>query len=1411
MIRVVVRTNPLEDGYVYADVLPGQSLSQILGGRYEKVYAEVNGVTVSSADWDTTYPLDGDFITVILTPKTFGIVEGLLAALAQAMAAAGASAGAVGAVNGLAITMTTNIAFGITAASIVNTAITMGMSMAITALVKPQTPSMKATAPNRFYSLTQGSNSQTPYQVIPKLYGTFRMTPPLAANYYTKIDNDDQYLMGLFCIGYGPIMMATSTGEVIIGDPDVIPGAKPIIQDGKQGGDRIGSNNVTLDGQAIWIGQSSFLNYGNIAVQIGIADAIMRPGKYGKYAGNDNGFKTLYTKIVEEQNLSFELNTSWTDTTQRGSKGLAPGLYPEKSPPSRVVTTKENPSKMSLDLLFPLGFYSQDSVGNKLYNKVELHVQWSREGEKNWHSPTVTWHYGGSGASGAGGTSNDGYVTISNANPNQTNKNNYLDPKWGSPRRVSVQFKINDKTAGQGQRYDIKVTRTKSAGAGGIIKWYDDITWTAMRTYRDVYAWNIADPYLEVDRNVILMAVQVKASGQVNGSLDPVSVAAQSVLKTVNGVDTNGNISYEWKPTSNPAWVYADVLQGFQLDKARRNGDEVINWTRIKDWAEWCDSPYTLIDCSTVTQDPPITDPTVPDPEAPEQPQITVTGTFRFPNGLYAVSNGAIQSSGVRIKPEWSRVGSNTWTALASFDLAGVYANAHTSYHSFTIDDPTAPAGTKYLIRLTRTDTWYREKLTALENSMTLKSLSLKREGEVVETITVGAKMNTKIPWTGDRAFSAYGAWIDEPVAKRAKVEVSTNTSALDLTKPNEPLPPGESSDGTAPRYPMEEGAKFEYNWYHLDDETMLDRLRAVSSTGRASWALIDGQYSIIQDNEFEPVQMFTPRNSRGLEISRSYPKLPDALRVRYVSTANWEQAEKLVLDDWVFVEKEIKVDGDNLLKLVDAFGNVLGDAANREEIMALGYRPAEIFETLETQGVTDRRVKNKVGEGTYLLADQAFREGRYYLAAAHLRTETYNLEVGIDNLVANRGDCVYLANDVMAVGKLFGRIEVVEGNNIVLDQRVENEGLDYSIRVRKDDGSVVVYPVTVSEEFENVVTLSTADPGINPGDLYTFGIADKDVILCKVVHIEYKEDLSATVTMVPAAPEIQCADQGYVVDSWLAGIADDEGGGVSIQSVTAAPQLDALTADYDNPTLVDASTIGVNVTLLWTVFSATDPVQSLLVYYTVDDWETSNTASVSVYDSSYIFPDPFALGTTVRTYAVGITSLGNTTEQSNTLELTINDVGVLPTPKTFQLYPNNWEVSLMWVQPWDLPATDPDYVVKPIQYKGTEVYYSYVNDHTAVDANGDLLIQKLATTDHPYGTHLNLTADVIYYYWIRNVDVSGNPSDFFPNNVDHSGLAGSPTQDVSKYFQLLDDWNGLSGPVYGDLGARLNALEGNL
>lgn len=161
------------------------------------------------------------------------------------------------------------------------------------------------------------------------------------------------------------------------------------------------------------------------------------------------------------------------------------------------------------------------------------------------------------------------------------------------------------------------------------------------------------------------------------------------------------------------------------------------------------------------------------------KPDLVVTITMRFPDGLYAISSGSLQSSGVRVDPYWSRAGSGVWTKANDFNISGVNPNSFSSNRDFIIHDPDAPAGTTYLIKLARDATWYRKKLTALETAMRLMAVKVTREGLVTEEITgIAQNMNTRIPWIGDRTNDDYGLWVEEP-NDRVVREVTLTTAVV--------------------------------------------------------------------------------------------------------------------------------------------------------------------------------------------------------------------------------------------------------------------------------------------------------------------------------------------------------------------------------------------------------------------------------------------------------------------------------------------------------------------------------------------------------------------------------------------------------------------------------------------------------
>lgn len=288
------------------------------------------------------------------------------------------------------------------------------------------------------------------------------------------------------------------------------------------------------------------------------------------------------------------------------------------------------------------------------------------------------------------------------------------------------------------------------------------------------------------------------------------------------------------------------------------------------------------------------------------------------------------------------------------------------------------------------------------------------------------------------------------------------------------------------------------YNWYHTADETLLNRIRPIARCGRAEWAMLDGRFSVVRDNQFTPVALITPRNAWGFRYQRVFPNLPHALRVKYVDPVAWTEVERIVLADGY------QLDGK------DAFGNA-----------APTLPVATQFEVLETQGVTDAR--------------QAFKEGRYFLAAAEHRQETYWVEQDFEALALTRGDCANLAYDVLLVGLGSGRIREVEtsGGHAVAVTTDETWGIEagttYGVRIRLDDGSQATAQISNAPGDTRRLALATPLSGIEVGNLLVFGESTRETILVKITNIDYRPDFSCELTMTPAAPEIQGAETGEI------------------------------------------------------------------------------------------------------------------------------------------------------------------------------------------------------------------------------------------------------------------------------------------
>ena len=374
----------------------------------------------------------------------------------------------------------------------------------------------------------------------------------------------------------------------------------------------------------------------------------------------------------------------------------------------------------------------------------------------------------------------------------------------------------------------------------------------------------------------------------------------------------------------------------------------------------------------------------------------------------------------------------------------------------------------------------------------------------------------------------------------------------------------------------------YTFDYYYQDNETIFERMRTIATTGKAAWTFNGSKVSVVRDNQFTPVQLVSPRNSRNFELTKNYPKVPHALRVRYVRPDTWEQNELLVLDDGY------------MQRVGNFWYNHLG-----QKLETPNLAQPSLYEVLETKGVTNRK--------------QAFREGRYFLAAMRLRREVYKFEMDIENIVATRGDCVYLSQDAMVLGRASGRVLSVAGDVLYLDEPVTFEySKDFCVYVRSLDGASVptirkTIRVINPNHNSQVMSVQCSTPGqfagIDAGDLFVFGVVDSETILAKITQIDYQPDLSAVITAVHAATELLNSDTQDIHEDFPGGEADDT-------PETRPPPMPLFVSFVSKPTDLYIGTDGnvyAKVHATWSIPQSATRVDTVLVHYQYgpNPWQT--------------------------------------------------------------------------------------------------------------------------------------------------------------------------------------------------------------
>jgi hypothetical protein len=272
--------------------------------------------------------------------------------------------------------------------------------------------------------------------------------------------------------------------------------------------------------------------------------------------------------------------------------------------------------------------------------------------------------------------------------------------------------------------------------------------------------------------------------------------------------------------------------------------------------------------------------------------------------------------------------------------------------------------------------------------------------------------------------------------------------------------------------------------------QSVMDVLSDIAAAGRASPTLIDGRWAVVEDIAQQiPVQHFTPRNSHGFESERSFDDHPHALRIRFHNREKgWQLDERLVFDD--------------------------------------GYSEdnARKFEGLDLSGITD--------------PEQIWQDGRYHIASARLRPESYSFYTDIEHIVCTRGDLIRLTHDAALVGLASARISalITAGDPLMitgirLDTLITMEAdKNYVVRIRSQNGDSILQQIVTEAgdghtiHFAQPLSLQAED--IAAGDLCVFGESGLESVALIVKSIEPQDNLGARITCVDAAPEIHQSDQ---------------------------------------------------------------------------------------------------------------------------------------------------------------------------------------------------------------------------------------------------------------------------------------------
>ena len=485
----------------------------------------------------------------------------------------------------------------LTVGGLISAGILIGGSLLLNALVPPPRPRLDRiggsfpTQDSPTYFISGATNQIRPFGVIPRVLGKHRMTPPYAAQPFTEIVGNDQYVRMLFCWGYGPLTISDlRIGETSLDNFTNIEffhhqgyaGKNPpfnlVTQDVYE--DPL---QVTVAQASSWVIRTTQPDCDEFSIDITFLAGLVQIDDQGNRITRTVDFEVKYaptgTTNFEAQGQSFGLretpqlsvnpdvvyiNGWWTLVGMHAFNGsiyVADGPYEYITQDGQIIgggypSIPEN--------ILPLAWVRRKAgVDNVVAADItDIRTQYPRTGSYAQGSSDLynLPDFAPSAQSPASRKLNIASGTLLQLG---------LSVSAASTSAVRRYMRIKPTTSGQ---FDIHIRRLTADATSTQIS--DIATWTALRSVTYASPVDIA--------GLVFTEMRAKATDQFNGPISEFNGVVQSVLPDWN----QGTSAWVTRATSSPAACFRAVLQDAANNIQAPDGR--VDLVSLQEWAEYC-------------------------------------------------------------------------------------------------------------------------------------------------------------------------------------------------------------------------------------------------------------------------------------------------------------------------------------------------------------------------------------------------------------------------------------------------------------------------------------------------------------------------------------------------------------------------------------------------------------------------------------------------------------------------------------------------------------------------------------------------------------------------------------------------------------------------------------------------------